>query len=195
MAVGVLTLGAACGIAACGGARQDADEPSGHFKVGVVKASFPAQQAVAAKQRLRIEVRNADSKAVPNVAVTIATRPGKAGGAPQAFSSDIADPRAADPSQPIWIVDKGPVGGETAVTNTWTLGRLPAGQTRTFVWKVTPVKPGSYTMRYSVSPGLTGKAKPASGARTRGTFKVKIDDTPPTARVGDGGKVIESPGE
>lgn len=195
MAVAVLTLGAACALAACGGKRQDADEPAGHFKVRVVKASFASQQAVAAKQQLRIKVRNADTKAVPNVAVTIATKPGKAGGAPQAFASDIADPNVADPSRPIWIVDKGPVGGDTAVTNTWALGKLPAGATRTFVWKLTPVKPGDYTIRYSVSPGLTGKAKPASGGRTRGAFKVKIDDTPPTARVGDGGKVIESPGE
>ena len=125
---------------------------------------------------MKISVRNADTKTLPNVAVTVATEPGDSGGAPQAFSSDIADPNVADASRPIWIVDEGPKGGDTAYTNTWALGPLKAGETRDFEWKVTAVKPGDYTIDYSVSPGLNGKAKVASGGTTKGTFKVSIAD-------------------
>jgi len=178
-----------------GGERQDANEPSGDFKVEIIKASFAAQQQIADEQTMRITVRNADTKPLPNVAVTVATQPGDAGGAPQSFSTDIADPNVSDASRPIWIVDESPRGGETAYTNTWALGPLPAGETRDFEWKVTAVKAGDYTIDYSVSPGLTGKAKPAGGRTTEGTFKVTIDDTPPDSRIGDNGQVIREPGK
>ncbi len=184
-------------VAGCGGGeskRQDAKEPEGTYRVEVAKAEFPASQSIAESSVLRLQVRNADTKAVPNVAVTIQTK-AKQGGAPQAFAQDTGDPNLADPSRPIWILDEGPKGGETAHTNTWALGRLPAGATKTFEWKLTAVKAGDYTVDYSVSPGLNGKAKPAAGAGT-GSFRVSIDDTPPAARVADDGEtVVREPGE
>ena len=181
-------------LAGCGGGeRQDASEPSGDFKVEIVDASFPAEQTIADASEMKITVRNADTKALPNVAVTVATEPGESGGAPQAFSGDIADPNVADASRPIWIVDQGPVGGDTAYTNTWALGPLKPNETKEFVWKVTAVKPGDFTIDYSVSPGLTGKAKAATGGTVKGSFKVTVDDTPPDARVGDNGEVIREP--
>ena len=173
-----------------GGERQDANEPEGDFEVEIVEASFPAQQRIADTATMRISVRNADDEPVPNVAVTVATDPGEAGGAAQAFSQDIADPNVADASRPVWIVDEAPSGGDTAYTNTWALGELPAGETRDFEWKVTAVKAGEFTINYSVSPGLTGKARPAGGRTTKGTFEVTIDDTPPDARVAPDGRVI-----
>jgi hypothetical protein len=187
-------VAAAVGAAGCGGGeRQDADEKGGDYRVEVVSASFPSKQSIADASSLKIRVRNADSKTLPNVAVTIETKDrADASGAPQAFSSDVADPNLSDRSRPIWIVDKGPSGGDTAYTNTWALGPLKAGETRTFVWKVTAVKPGDYTVDYSVSPGLNGEAKLA-GNRGSGRFKVTIDDTPPDARVGDDGQVIREP--
>jgi hypothetical protein len=188
--------GCACllALAGCGGGeRQDASEPSGDFKVEIVKASFPAEQTIADATTMKITVRNADTKRLPNVAVTVATEAGEAGGAPQAFASDIADPNVADASRPIWIVDQGPVGGDTAYTNTWALGPLKPNETKDFVWHVTAVKPGDYTVDYSVSPGLNGKARPAGGGTVKGSFKVSVDDTPPNARVGDDGEVIREP--
>lgn len=186
----------ALGLTACGGGeRQDKAEKGGSYRVEITKASFPAKQSIADKATMRISVRNADSKTLPDVAVTVATDPGTSGGAPQAFSSDIANSDVADPSRPIWIVDQGPRGGDTAYTNTWALGPLKAGQSKDFEWKVTAVKPGDYVINYSVSPGLTGKAKVAAGGTTRGTFKVTIDDTPPDARVGNNGEVIRSGGK
>lgn len=185
----------ALGMSACGGGeRQDAAEKAGSYKVEITDASFPEQQSIAQATTMKIAVRNTDDKTLPDVSVTVATDPGDSGGAAQAFSSDIKDPNVADSSRPIWIVDEGPKGGDTAYTNTWALGPLKAGQSKDFEWKVTAVKAGDYTIKYSVSPGLTGKAKVASGGTTKGTFKVTVDDTPPNARVGDDGEVIREPG-
>jgi hypothetical protein len=184
----------AVAVAGCGGGeRQDVNEKSGSYRVEVANATFPAKQSIAEPTEMRIEVRNADTKPLPDVAVTIETSAkGAAGGAPEAFASDIQDPSVSDRSRPIWVVDQGPGGGDTAYTNTWALGPLKAGETRTFRWKVTAVKPGDYTVEYAVSPGLNGKAKAAGGAGT-GSFKVSIDDSPPSARVGSDGEVIRSP--
>jgi hypothetical protein len=68
----------------CGGARQDADEPSGTFKVQIVGASFPKRQHIAQTVLLRLRVRNADKRQLDNVAVTVLTR-APAGAAPAAF--------------------------------------------------------------------------------------------------------------
>ena len=186
-------IGCAClaALTGCGGGkRQDAAEPSGNFKVQIVDASFPAKQSIADATTMKITVKNADTKPLPNVAVTVQTEPGKTGGAAQAFSSDIQDPDVADPSRPIWIVDKGPVGGDTAYTNTWALGPLKPNETKAFEWHVTAVKPGHYKIDYSVSPGLNGKAKIASGQLTKGSFDVDISDKPPNAYVDDNGNVV-----
>ncbi len=193
-AIQIAAVAAASGLLGCGGDRQDKGEKAASYRVEVAGASFPKQQSIAQKTRMRIRVRNADTKALPEVAVTVATQPGKAGGSAQAFGADIANPDVADASRPIWIVDKGPMGGETAVTNTWALGPLKAGETKTFKWALTPVKPGDYTIDYVVSPSLTGKATAAAG-RTKGSFTVNVSDVPPDARVGDDGEVITTPGK
>jgi hypothetical protein len=184
-------------IVGCGsGPRQDADEPSGSYKLEVAAAKFPASQSIAQDSRMIVTVRNDDTKAAPNVAVTVETDPSKAGQGTVAFGQRVDDSRLADNERPVWIVNEGPPGGDSAATNTWALGRLGAGETKTFTWKVTAVEAGSYTLRYRISPGLAGKAKLASGGRTDGLFKVRIDDKPVPARVNDKGQVVrgEAPG-
>jgi hypothetical protein len=184
-------------IAGCGGApRQDADEPEGSYKLEIAAAKFPASQAIAQSARMVVTVRNDDSKAAPNVAVTVETDPSKAGQGTVAFAQRVNDSRLSDNARPVWIVDEGPRGGDSAATNTWALGRLGAGETRTFTWKVTAVQAGSYTIRYRISPGLGGKAKLAAGGRTDGLFKVTIEDKPVPARVDDNGNIVrgEAPG-
>lgn len=190
-AVGAALCGAALAAAGCGGGeRQDADEPKGSYKVDIVEASFPADQQIGQNATMRVRVKNSDSKDVPNVAMTVETQSRRPGGAPGAFSQAVDDPRLADPSRAIWIVDSGPEGGDTAYTNTWALGRLRPGQTRTFEWKVAAVEPGSYTIDYEVAPGLDGRAKLAAGSKHGGSFHVNISDDPVAARVGDNGEVI-----
>jgi hypothetical protein len=184
-------------VAGCGsGPRQDADEASGSYKLEVAAAKFPASQSIAQDSRMIVTVRNDDTKAAPNVAVTVETDPSKAGQGTVAFGQRVDDSRLSDNERPVWVVNEGPPGGDSAATNTWALGRLGPGETRTFTWKVTAVEPGSYTLRYRISPGLAGKAKLAEGGRTDGLFKVTIDDKPVPARVNDKGQVVrgEAPG-
>ena len=184
-------------VAGCGASpRQDEDEPEGSFRLEVAAARFPASQSIAESSTMEVQVRNSDSKAAPNVAVTVETDPSKPGAGTVAFGQRVADSRLSDPERPVWIVDEGPEGGDSAATNTWALGRLEAGQTKTFRWKVTAIQPGSYTIKYRISPGLHGKARLAGGGRTNGSFRVQIEDRPVPARVDDDGNVVrgEAPG-
>lgn len=167
-------------MAACGGERQDANEPSGSFSMDVADATFPAQQTLAEASEMKVTVKNGDSKPLPDVSVTV-----------DSFTTRVKQPGLADPQRPVWVVDKGPVGGETAFVDTWALGSLAPGQSRTFVWKVTAIRAGSYTIKYKASPGLDGKATPADASAVGGEFRVKIDPKPAQARVDPKtGKVI-----
>ena len=190
-----MTAAAAAAVAlaagGCGGApRQDENEREANYRLEVSSASFPAQQSIAQSSTLSIGVRNADSKTVPNVAVTVETAAAKPGGAAVSFGQRTEDNRQSDSSRPVWILDTGPTGGDTAATNTWALGRLKSGQTRTFKWSLTAVQPGSYTINYRISPGLDGRARLTGGGRTKGSFKVRIADEPVPARVDDNGNVV-----
>ena len=191
-AIATALLAAGCG----GSPRQDADEPKGNYRLEVADAKFPASQSIAQSATMSIRVRNADTKAAPNVAVTVETDAGKPGEGTAAFGQRVDAARHSDPERPVWVVDTGPAGGDSAATNTWALGRLKAGQTKEFRWKVTAVQSGSYTIKYRISPGLNGRARLAGGGRTDGSFKVRIDDKPVPARVDENGNVVrgEKPG-
>jgi hypothetical protein len=179
--------------AGCGGSRQDSDEPSGDFTLSVLKASFPEKQSTAEQSTMRLQVRNTDDRQLPNVAVTIQTDPDVKGAAPTAFGQASDDTRLADSNSPVWIVDRGPEGGDTAYTNTWSVGPMFPGETKEFVWRLTAVKPGDYTIRYSVSPGLDGKAKLAHGQKSSGTLHVTISNEPVPAHVNGKGEVVRGP--
>jgi hypothetical protein len=174
----------------CGGSRQDADEPEGEFTLDVVEASFPERQTLAERATMLLTVRNTDDRELPNLAVTVETESVSGSGAGVAFAMAEDDPRLADPARPVWVLDRGPEGGESALTNTWTLGPLLPGQSRELEWRLTAVQPGDYTVNYRVSPGLHGKAVPASGQQTTGSFRVAISDEPVPARVNSRGKVV-----
>jgi hypothetical protein len=85
----------------------------------------------------------------------------------------------------VWIVDAGPTGGTTAYTNTWALGKLAPGETRNFVWHVTPIQSGTHTIKYRVAAGLNGKAKAQVNGQDdfQGTFTVAVSGKPAQARV------------
>jgi hypothetical protein len=176
---------AALATAGCGGGtRQDADEPSGTFRVDVVRASFPTKQHLAKPERLVIAVRNSGTKAVPNVAVTVSS-----------FASRSEQAGLADPERAVWIIDDGPRGGDTAYTNTWALGRLAPGQTRRFVWRVTAVQAGTHTVKWQVAAGLNGKAKATldDNRAPAGSFTVDVSAKPAQSRVDPAtGKVVRN---
>ena len=172
-----------CGIAAaalvalggCGGGeeRQDADEPRGNYTVEV-DATFPTSQSLAKQETFNVRVENTDTKVIPNVAVTIDSF---------SYRSDRQD--LADPERPNWIVDSAPGGGDTAYTGTWALGRLKAGESKTFTWRVTPVRPGTHRVKYRVAAGLDGKAKAQldGGDVPEGAVSVSVSREPSDASV------------
>jgi hypothetical protein len=188
--------------AGCGGARQDAGEPRGSFDVQILRASFPAHQAIARPAELVLKLRNAGSETIPNVAVSI-----------DSFSYDIAPrPELASPKRPVWIVDEGPGavaarpvqsaavdpagGGQTAYVNTWALGPLAPGGTQTFVWRVTPVKAGTHGVAFRVAAGLSGHARAQllAGGVPAGHFTVDIASAPPATHVNpETGRVLSGP--
>ncbi len=143
-------LSAGCG----GGERQDKNEPKGSYTVEVTKAAFPANQSLAKPSEMSIVVKNTDDKTLPNVAVTV-----------DSFSDASDQVGLADPQRPVWIVDRGPYGGDTAYVNTWALGPLAPGASKTFKWKVTAVQSGAQEIAYKVAPGLDGSARAAEPAR------------------------------
>ena len=166
---------AALAVAGCGGGkRQDADEPSGTFRVDVVRATFPTKQHLAKQARFVIAVRNSGAKTVPNVAVTV-----------NSFSARSEQAGLAAAERPVWVVDDSPRGGDTAYTNTWALGRLAPGQTRRFVWRVTAVQAGTHTVKWQVAAGLNGKAKAtlAGNRAPAGSVTVDVSAKPAQAHV------------
>jgi hypothetical protein len=196
----VAVCGALMGVFAsgCGEATRNAHEASGTYTVEIVKARFPTKQAIARDTKLALVVRNSGSATIPNVAVTLDSL---------TYASDY--PRLSANKRPVWIVNTGPGviparpveseqvnpsgGGETAYVNTWVLGALAPGASKTFVWKVTPVKAGVHRVRYAVSAGLDGKAlaRLEGGGLAAGKFLVTVAPAPPPTHVNpETGRVV-----
>jgi hypothetical protein len=170
-----LAVLAVVGVAGCGGgARQDAAEPAKTYRVAIVRSSFPARQRLAAPARLVVEVRNTGKATVPNVAVTV-----------ESFSARSERPDLADSDRPVWVIDRPPAGSATAYTNTWALGPVFAGETKQFVWRVTPVQTGTHRLRLRVAAGLAGRAKAvlAGNRAPEREVTVRISSRPARARV------------
>jgi hypothetical protein len=163
--VAIAVAAGGCG----GGEAQDENEPEGTWKVDVLSASFPGKQTLAQTSELRIKIKNLESRAIPNLAVTV-----------DGFDQRSENPDLSDPSRPTWVVEEPPDNSTTAFTNTWAVGEVPGGDTRTLIWKVTSVKAGTYTLRYRVAAGLDGKAKASllDGDPADGSFVVRVSDKP-----------------
>jgi hypothetical protein len=195
---------AALVVSGCGGAQQDAQEPSGNFPVKVVSASFPIKQQLAKDSTLEIVVQNAGPKPIPTISVTVKCRAGLGG----SFNTTTADTNAADSQRPQFVVNKIPTAGprvnppldpaplerSSAFVDTYPLGSLAAGRTATFRWDVSAVKAGPYKLCWRVNAGLYGKAKAVAsgGGQISGVFQGTISNKAPKASVGpDGHTVIE----
>jgi len=184
-------IAALVAFSGCGGGEaQDADEPEGTYRLEVADASFPEEQSIAEQTTMRIGVRNPEERTIPNVAVTVETKGANSGDGVTAFGQKADDARLADSNRAIWVLDEEPKGGTSAYANTWSLGPLKSGQTKTFEWKLTAVEPGDYSLAYRVAPGLDGNARLAAGSKARGTFSVKVIDEPVPARVNSDGEVV-----
>jgi hypothetical protein len=196
-----MLLGACAALVASGcggGAHQDAHEHAGTFALKVVHSSFPAKQSMVRPAKLELQVRNTGKHATPSVAVSL-----------DSFSYISAYAHLASNKRPVWVVEQGPgavanpavqsesvntaEGAQTAYVNTWALGPLAPGATKTFIWRVTPVTAGVHTVHFTVAAGLAGKAKAqlASGGPVRGSFTADIAPAPPGKHVNpDTGRIV-----
>jgi len=192
--IGALLL-AACGG---GGERQDANEPEADFPIEVTTAKFPNRQRLAETTDLRLGVENTGEETIPDLAVTIFVEDGAQG----SFSIRLDQPGLANPNRPVWVLeDKYPrLAGEprppgsspadTAATNTYAFGALDPGDTREMIWRVTPVRGGTYTVNYEIAAGLHGSAEAVTAdGPPSGKFVVTIATKAPKATVSDAGKV------
>lgn len=183
-------------LPACGGgpARQDENEPRRVYKVEVVRAEFPPDQKLARQSTMEIVVRNADTRTIPNVSVTVKDFD---------YRRSSEQP-LADQGRPIFVVNTvprrqtpgalpaGEIERTSAYSDTWTLGRLKPGQTKTFRWVVTAVEARRYRLAWRVHAGLDGKAQAVlpDGSIPRGVFSGRIIEDAPSARVADDGTTI-----
>jgi hypothetical protein len=186
-------------VSGCGGgSAQDANEPTGSFAVEVTRASWQPAQRLAERTHMVITVRNAGTKMIPNLAVTIVDPTLKYPTSAQAFGQNLSGggeaAGLASTSRPVWIID-GPGGAVTAYANTWALGPLQPNQSATFQWTLTATKPGSYVIQYQVAAGLNGKARAVlqSGGRPWGTFHVRVSSQPARSYVNNAGQVVKLP--
>ncbi|MGH2909298.1 MAG: hypothetical protein ACRDK8_08385 [Solirubrobacteraceae bacterium] len=216
--VGLAGACVALAVSACGGSSGDATGAGavhGRFPVAV-SARFAPVQRLARHTALVITVRNTGRRALPDVAVTIcehscapSARMNR-GTAAQPFGYDIAAAaNTADPSRPLWIVDRGPGachfqcnaagggagGGVTASTNTWALGRLAPGRSVRFRWALTPVMAGRHVVAWQVDGNLTGTARAVGpgGRLPGGTLAASVLGGVPRLKVTASGKVVTVP--
>ena len=191
----------AAGVVGCGGGdRQDANEADASYDVTVVDAKFPENQRLAEESNLEITVRNDADETVPNIAVTL-----------KGLETRSDNPNLQDPYRPVFVIDgdtaeiggykdvklAAPQGGQTALVDTWTLGKLEPGAEKTFRWRMTAVKPGPFELSYAVAAGLGGKAKAVcpGDAQPQGSFKGTITAKAPVSRIGPDGRtvIVEQP--
>ena len=185
----------ALALAGCGGSDAPQPEQAATYSVALPVRSFPARQLLARHVQLRLDVRNLSTRAIPNVAVTLETGTGPDGAAVEAFGSRLDEPGLASHSRPVWIVDDGPVSGETAYANTWALGSIRPHDTRTFTWRVVPVRAGRYTLRYRFTGSTTGRSqlRLENGDAAGGKLTVHVSGKPPQVRVTPDGRIVNVP--
>jgi hypothetical protein len=189
-------------VSACGGGgtRQDAAEPEGKFPVEITTAKFPNRQHLAKVTELKLGVKNVGDKAIPNFVVTMFVDPN----ADRPFNIRLDIAGAANPNRPVWVLEHGwpklagstaTAGAQTANFDTFQFGSLAPGDTREAVWRLSPVRGGTYTLNYRVGAGLSGRAQAVNqdGSVPSGRFLVRISTKPPKARISDSGKVVSAP--
>lgn len=193
------TLACTALASGCGSSSGlDAGEPNKTYTVQIAHASFPTKQSIVHPVTMTVAVRNTSSATMPNVSVSV-----------DSFEYTSHYPGLADNKRPIWVVETGPGavskvpvqseqvsppgGGQTAYVNTWALGPLAPGETRTFAWRLMPVKSGAYTVHYTVAAGLAGHSRAllADGSIPHGQFRVQITQPPPPTHINPNTGAVE----
>jgi len=203
-------------LSSCGGGttvkgeRQDKDEPKGNYPVAVEEAEFPLKQELAQSSTMRVVVRNAGDRRIPNIVVTVQCDKAE-GGQNGSFDRQIAGQAQADKNRPNFVVDTipgsdrpasrqqlDPLERSTAYVNTYSLGPLAPNRTATFEWRVTAVRAGDFRLCYRVAAGLDGEAiaVPAEGSLPIAKeWRGNVSNVAPRTGVADDGTVTTLPGE
>jgi hypothetical protein len=122
---------------------------------------------------------------LPNPSVTI-----------DSFNRNSTQSNLADASRPVFVVNRGPYGGDTANQATSAFGReLQPGDVARFKWNVTAVQAGPYKIKWTVSAGLFGKAIAVDRLgreNPSGVFIGRISNAAPHSTVNfKNGKTVE----
>jgi hypothetical protein len=189
-------------LAACGESSSDADEPAGTYDVRVIAPRFPTEQHLGQTSLLQLGFRNTGKKTVPALAVTIsiAGKEGQASSLP--FAIHDPQPGLAQGDRPVWVLAQTyprllgsdePGGASTSNLKTFAFGPLKPGATTKAVWKLSAVKAGRFTLRYTVAAGLSGtaRARTTGDVAPGGSFVTHITTVPPDVEVTDDGEVVE----
>jgi hypothetical protein len=202
IATGFAALAAAALLGACGESSSDANEPTGSFHVQVTEASFPTQQKLGQTSLLQLGVRNTGKRTVPTLTVTF-TVAGKRGvNSSLPFGVSDPQPELAQPDRPVWVLaqtyprlhgSSDPGGASTSSPKTFAFGPLKPGKTTKAIWKLSAVRPGKYTLLYSIDAGLSGnsKAETGNGVTPGGSFTIAINTSLPETEVTDNGEIVE----
>ncbi len=204
IAIGLAALAAAALLGACGGSESSSDnEPTGTFHVRVTEASFPAKQDLGQTSLLRLGVRNTGKRTVPGLTVsfTVAGKQGVESSLPFGVSDQGADLASSD--RPVWVLaqtyprlhgSSAPGGATTSNPKTFDFGELQPGKTVQAVWKLSAVRPGKYTLLYTIDAGLRGnaRAKTTGGVAPGGSFTAEISEELPETEVNGRGEIVEA---
>ncbi len=147
----------------------------------VSTAKFPNRQRLAETTDLRLGVENAGKETIPDLAVTIFIDDGTQG----SFNIRLDQPGLANPNRPVWVLEDkyprlagesrplGTAPGDIAAANTFAFGALDPGDRREMIWKVTPVRGGTYTVNYEIAAGLHGQSPGGDRGRERAGREVR----------------------
>ena len=189
-------------LGACGGSESSDNEPTGTFHVKVTGASFPAKQDLGQTSLLRLDLLNTGKRTIPGLTVTftVAGKQGVESSLPFGVSDQGAELATAE--RPVWVLaqtyprlhgSSSPGGASTANPKTFDFGEVKPGKTVQAVWKLSAVRPGRYTLLYTVDAGLSGKAKAKTtgGVVPGGSFTTEIREELPETEVTDSGEIVE----
>lgn len=172
--VGVIVAMLALTLAGCGAEPQDADAPTGTWKVTVLDWEFAVHQPLGTPQPFVIKIRNDDSRTIPNLIVNVA-----------GLSAVVYQPNAASNIRPIWMTQDVDFAHVTPynskLSQSFNLGPIEAGETTTYAVVLTPLRRGDHEVSYRLSPDLFGDGRvvnASDGMDAAESRTVAIDPTP-----------------
>lgn len=137
-------------IAGCGGGEtQSAGAPTGTWKVTVLQWKFPERQPLGAPQSFVMRVRNDDTRAIPNLILTIS-----------GLKTLVRQAGAASNIRPVWMPKTTEYGiyspYNSTLATSLSLGPVAPGEVITYATNLTPLRRGQHEVGYRLSPALFG---------------------------------------